>query len=290
MEPIGDYLKREREFRNISLEEISRTTKIRESILHAIEENQLESIDSPIFVKGFLRAYAKYVGLDPTDVVLRYEASLEDEEENSTPRKKTDSTQGQWKARYIVLPIFLLVLCGFVLFLIVRSPRTPDPNKMPTSGEESAPVSPGHTESEPLPPPPATPGAEADQGEDLSPLAVVRPPPLAPPPVHPERPVLTPSETTSPIVIELRALEDTWMQLSIDQKPPEEILLRPGEVISRQGVDHIDVKIGNAGGVELFYNGKDMGRPGESGKVVYLSIGPQDVQFRNRPTPSTVNP
>jgi len=102
--------------------------------------------------------------------------------------------------------------------------------------------------------------------------------------------VLTPSETTPPIVIKLRALEDTWMQLFIDQKPSEEILLRPGEVISRQGMDHINVKIGNAGRVELFYSGKGMGRPGESGKVVYLSIGPQDVQFRKRPSPSTVNP
>ena len=164
MEPIGDYLKREREFRNISREEISRTTKIRESILRAIEENQLESIDSPIFVKGFLRAYAKYVGLDPDDVVLRYEASLENEEENPAPKKKTDSTHGQWKARYIVLPISLLVLCGFVLFLLVQSPRTPDTNKMPHSDEGPASVPAGHTESESLPAAAAVRGRGARPG------------------------------------------------------------------------------------------------------------------------------
>jgi cytoskeleton protein RodZ len=290
MEPIGDYLKREREFRNISLEEISRTTKIRGSILQAIEENQLESIDSLVFVKGFLRAYAKYVGLDPTDVVLRYEASLENEEESPAPKKKTDSTQGQWKARYIVLPISLLVLCGFVLFLLIHDSGTLDTNRKPQSDEGPDSVPAGHTESESSPPPSTMPGTEADRREDDSPLALGSPPSVNPPPVHPQRPVLAPSETAPRIVIELRAFEDTWMQLSIDEGPSEEILLHPGEVISRHGVDNIDMKIGNAGGVELLYNGKDMGRPGESGKVVHLSIGPQDVQFRGRPTPSAVNP
>jgi len=290
MEPIGDYLKREREFRNISLEEISRTTKIRESILRAIEENRLDSIDSPVFVKGFLRAYATYVGLDPNDVVLRYEAFLKEEEEGPPPQKKGDTKQDQWKARYIVLPISLLVVCGLALFLLIQSPGTPDSHKKPHPDKEPASVPAGQTEPEPLPTAPALSAIEPDRLEDDSPQTSGSPPPVNPPPVHPQRPVLVPSETAPSIVIELRALEDTWMQLSIDGGPSEEILLHPGEVISREGVDNIDMKIGNAGGVELFCNGKDMGRPGESGKVVHLSIGPQDVQFRGRATPSTVSP
>jgi len=290
MEPIGDYLKREREFRNISLEEISRTTKIRESILRAIEENQLDSIDSPVFVKGFLRAYATYVGLDPNDVVLRYEAFLKEEEEgpaSTAPKKKTDTTPGQWKSIYIILPISLLVLCGFVLFLLIHDSGTLDSNKKPHPDKEPASVPAGQTEPESLTTAPALSAIEPDRPEDDSPQTSGSPPPVNPPPVHPQRSVLVPSETAPSIVIELRALEDTWMQLSIDGGPSEEILLHPGEVISREGVDNIDMKIGNAGGVELFCNGKDMGRPGESGKVVHLSIGPQDVQLGGRAAPST---
>jgi cytoskeleton protein RodZ len=98
----------------------------------------------------------------------------------------------------------------------------------------------------------------------------------------------SPPETTSAIEIELRALEETWMRLSIDKGSPQEILLRPGEVISRRGVDIIEMKVGNAGGVELLYNGKNVGTLGESGKVVHLSIGPQEAQIRDKSGTSTV--
>jgi cytoskeletal protein RodZ len=286
MEPIGDYLKRERELRSISLEEISKTTRIRPAILHAVEKNQLDSLGSPVFVKGFLRAYAQYVGLNPNDVVLRYEAFLKGEDQESKAEERSTDRQSQWKYRYIMLPISILVVLGVLIFLLIHRPSNPPINTVPQQKEEPTPKSAEPTE--PLPST-ATTDAEVLAGDEI-----ISDPPenthiVNPPPVHPKRPLFpSPPETTSAIEIELRALEETWMRLSIDKGSPQEILLRPGEVISRRGVDIIEMKVGNAGGVELLYNGKDVGTLGESGQVVHLSIGPQEAQIRGKSGTSTV--
>lgn len=73
MESPGKFLKKERETRNISLEEISKFTKVREHYLKAIEEDQYELLPATPYVKGFLNVYATYLTLDPKDIVLQYE-------------------------------------------------------------------------------------------------------------------------------------------------------------------------------------------------------------------------
>ena len=61
--------KAERESRNLSLKEVSESTKIREHLLKVIEEDQYELISSPVYVKGFLNICAKYLGLNPDDII-----------------------------------------------------------------------------------------------------------------------------------------------------------------------------------------------------------------------------
>jgi cytoskeletal protein RodZ len=73
MESLGKYLKAERESRNLSLKEVSESTKIKERLLKAIEEDQYELLSSGVYVKGFLDAYARYLDLDSNDIVLRYQ-------------------------------------------------------------------------------------------------------------------------------------------------------------------------------------------------------------------------
>ncbi|MGZ3592055.1 MAG: helix-turn-helix domain-containing protein [Thermodesulfobacteriota bacterium] len=71
MEFPGKYLKAERESRNLSLKEVSESesTKIREHLLKAIEEDQYELISSPVYVKAFLNICAKYLGLNPDNII-----------------------------------------------------------------------------------------------------------------------------------------------------------------------------------------------------------------------------
>jgi len=68
----GSDLKKIRDELGVSLEEIAETVKVRLAYLRAIEEDQFEKAPSRIFLKGFVRAYAQYIGLDADMVASRY--------------------------------------------------------------------------------------------------------------------------------------------------------------------------------------------------------------------------
>ncbi len=69
---VGEFLRRERELRYISLDDVAERTKISRRYLEAIEEGQYDRLPGEIFVRGFIRSYAQSVGLDPEDTLLRY--------------------------------------------------------------------------------------------------------------------------------------------------------------------------------------------------------------------------
>ncbi|MEM1247696.1 MAG: RodZ domain-containing protein [Acidobacteriota bacterium] len=77
---LGGWLRGQRESREITLRDIAENTKISLRYLEALEEDRHEILPAAVFAKGFLREYAKYVGLDPDEVVNRYLASFPEDE------------------------------------------------------------------------------------------------------------------------------------------------------------------------------------------------------------------
>ncbi len=123
MESVGKYLKAERESQNLSLQEVSESTKIREPLLRAIEEDQYELISSPVYVKGFLDAYARYLGLDSNEIILQYQENYE----NKTPLKgpglkqrKTSPSLERWitfSKRRVTLWLLIIAISVAVLLI-----------------------------------------------------------------------------------------------------------------------------------------------------------------------------
>jgi cytoskeletal protein RodZ len=72
IESPGKYLKAKRESQGISLREVADATRIREAVLRAIEEDRYGDLPH-LYIKSFLSAYAKYLGLDPADVIMLYQ-------------------------------------------------------------------------------------------------------------------------------------------------------------------------------------------------------------------------
>ena len=68
-ETVGEYLKREREIRQISIQDVAEGTKISLASLRLIEENRFDELPAEVFVRGFVRNYAKYIGIDPEEVI-----------------------------------------------------------------------------------------------------------------------------------------------------------------------------------------------------------------------------
>jgi cytoskeletal protein RodZ len=72
-ETVGEFLKREREARRVTLEEISKGTRISRPYLEALERNDFRFFARPDYIQGFLRGYARHIGLNPGEVIKRYE-------------------------------------------------------------------------------------------------------------------------------------------------------------------------------------------------------------------------
>jgi cytoskeletal protein RodZ len=73
---FGDKFRKERERRGIKLEDVSNSTKIGSRMLRAIEEERFDQLPGGVFNKGFIRAYAKYLGLDEEEIITGYVAAL----------------------------------------------------------------------------------------------------------------------------------------------------------------------------------------------------------------------
>src|ERR1700722_10985362 len=69
---FGESLKREREMRGVTLDEISAATRIATRFLTAIETEQWDQLPGGVFNRGFVRAVARYLGLDEENIVAEY--------------------------------------------------------------------------------------------------------------------------------------------------------------------------------------------------------------------------
>ena len=125
MESIGNYLKVERESQHLSLKDISESTKIKERLLKAIEEDRYELIASPVYVKGFLEAYARCLGIDPNEIVPFCQKYAEDKNLSKAPESKeriTSSRMRKWiplSKKRITLWALLIPISVIALFIAV---------------------------------------------------------------------------------------------------------------------------------------------------------------------------
>ncbi len=123
MESLGKYLKAERESRNLSLKEVFESTRIKERLLQAIEEDRYDLLSSPIYAKGFLDAYARYLGLDPNEILLWYQKNQENGSFSTQPQSKQRNRSLNLTQRVttrkkkVALYLLLISISVMILFL-----------------------------------------------------------------------------------------------------------------------------------------------------------------------------
>ena len=117
IESPGKYLKAKRESRRISLRQVADATRIREAVLRAIKEDRYEDLPH-FYVKSFLSAYAKHLGLDPTDVRMLHQKHVEklsfsksqvSKHPSSFPRKRVN-------VRLLVISISVALLLALIVY------------------------------------------------------------------------------------------------------------------------------------------------------------------------------
>ena len=139
MESIGQYLKRHREERAMSVEEVSRTTRIPVGNLERLENDHFDDLPGEVFVRGFLKAYARAVSIPVDDVLARYTSSRR--VAWVTPLPMTSPIQKTQGRRFGVAIAFVVLLILFTLALsIVLKPRGRDvPTELSSSEQPLSP-------------------------------------------------------------------------------------------------------------------------------------------------------
>jgi cytoskeleton protein RodZ len=229
---FGRYLQAVRLEKGIGLEEIAKETRIGLGNLVLIEKEDHNRLPAAVFVKGFLRAYAKCVGADCDEVIRRYEARLQfvqkaAESETGLQRE----TSRLWLKLLISLAALFLLVAASLYFIKLRS--TVDTSMKPASVDSRSPGQP-----EP-----------AKQSE------------AAAAPAHPKK-----------YSLQIVAHEKTWLKVIIDDQDSEEFKLSPGDRRELNASAGFDLLIGNAGGVALTLNGKSVPIQGNSGQVVNIHL------------------
>lgn len=113
-EGFGHYLARERKLRNIRLEEIAAKTRISLHVLRALESDEWEELPPRVYLRGFIKSYARHVGLDENEALLRYEDFLQGLDFFPALTKRQRSSRGLvWLVSIVVV---LALALGYLLW------------------------------------------------------------------------------------------------------------------------------------------------------------------------------
>ncbi len=115
-EKLSEYLKRERELRGISLDEISEGTKISKRLLIYMESGKWDELPGEVFIKGFLKSYAEFIGLTPEEILLRYqEEKSKEESEKGIGQENHSKTLIKNTGIFLIILIVAIIL-GYFAF------------------------------------------------------------------------------------------------------------------------------------------------------------------------------
>ena len=233
---VGAHLRSSREAQGISIALLAARTRVQPRILTAIELNDLEAIPPKPYGRGFVRAYAHELGLDPERVVHDYFGQFPAAVAAPAPRVAPDAGERHGIAAFLPAAVTILIGIGIVALLWQNTRSVDAPALTPVVGTTGV----------------AAPAA----------VAVKHDPPPA-----------TPS-TPDRLTLVIRASRDCWVTASADGQRVVYQLLAAGSERSLTGSREIVLRAGDAGALRLTVNGRDAGAFGRPGEVRQARITP----------------
>ena len=261
MGTFGENLKREREMRGVSLDEITAATRIATRFLQAIENEQWDQLPGGVFNRGFVRAVARYLGLDEENIVAEYASAVGDRPgvpvwTGSPPTVTRDRSPLAWVlAAVVALVLAMGVWFGvrriFALRALQRTTQAASPSATPSP---ELPLLPSATEPVPY--------AESAPNSPPDPSALPRgaDSPSATDPMSPTAAV--------PFELKVEADKTTRVIVEADAHRVFQGTMKSGEGRIFTARDKFQVSAGDAGALLLELNGKTLapiGPPGHEG-------------------------
>lgn len=280
MGSFGDKLKREREMRGVTLDEISESTKIARRHLEALESEDFASLPGGVFNKGFVRAYARFIGIDEDQAVADYSAVNEEASppEDEFPLEVHEKPNRELNPRKSQLPMIAAAIALVVLVagsFMWRNKHQHRGDVLPAVAAASSDGD-GHGQAQASPDPVQTSPEEAREKSTLVNVKekVARPEPQK----ESEQPASAPLEKhltpQNSFFVIIKAKEDAWISVMADgRRVSHGILKADKERLFRAG-RQIIVKTGNAGGIDVYFNGKPVGAIGNESEARTLMFTP----------------
>jgi cytoskeleton protein RodZ len=293
MESFGARIKRERQQRKIELDDISASTKISSRFLRALEEEQFDQLPGGIFNKGFVRAYARHLGIDEEQAIADYLAAVTPSQPEAPtvalpqPPPKIDPPADHpraeipwgWLALALLMIAFGLAIWGF--YSQEKSAKGARQLSAPVQARKAEPAAPSTA-------------ARTTPAPSIQPANVQPSQPAAQEPAvgSASGASTLPSNTlgaSGRFSLLIKVREDSWLFIDADGKPVmHDLLVAPAEK-SVQAEKEIVLRAGNMGALELSFNGKKLPSQGDYGEVKTLTFGADGLQ-PPPPKPTTTAP
>jgi len=289
-------LKAVRESRGLTLKDMSFSTRVSYSNLKAIEEQKFELLPEPIYARAFIGAYAGALDIDGKKILSLYDKYLEGleppEDKNGILKKLVGKKRHTGFWIWLAIVSCVIALIGFFfLYQWDKDGRREMEERAPVeeienaeelkdfSGDMPAPEKDGIATEEDG----KTPEAEDTRSTDISNVDDIKDASQVieedrQPEIETEQPKeeAVPDEAVAveegPYTLVIEASELTWIQISKDEEPLFEVMLRPGDRITEETSEKFDLIIGNAAGVNVSFQGKPLGSLGKHGEVVHLTL------------------
>jgi cytoskeletal protein RodZ len=260
---VGDILKNRREELGHDLREISNTLKIKYDYLKAIEDGDLEKLPQEVYVKGYIREYAEHLRIDPEAAINAYvqQISPPQVENKDIPEKEPEKRKIP-KIGYVLISL-LFILITITLSYTIFSQKGKD-IKQPVEQTQKEISSP---DAEPIK---ETPFSSVVTPRETTLSDSKKETPL--PGTETKKEIVLPKTDVPLQVLEVFATDTTWLLVLIDKTDPKEMLLKPGDSAKWHAKNSFSLKIGNAGGIKLLFNGKEIKKLGEKGQIINIDL------------------
>jgi cytoskeleton protein RodZ len=300
---FGAQLRQERERQGVTLEDISLTTKIGTRMLRALEEEHFDQLPGGIFNKGFIRAYARCLGMDEDQAVADYLAATgltqarkfesNDEPPILEPPPREENPDGglPWGTFAVALLIVALGFAGWGFYSresqktedsalpaasATSTPATePAPEPKPAESANSPAPSPEPAESKLATAPASSPApSPAASGAPAAAEAAVQPRPAVP--------------ASGAFVVSIKARTDySWLSISVDGEIVTRAMLTAPAEKSVRAANEIVIRAGNVGALDFEFNGTKLPSQGDYGEAKTLIF---DAHGLRTSAPKTESP
>lgn len=294
MESIAEALKKARKGKGLSLEEIAKETNINKKYLKALEEGNYDLFPGEAYVKGFLRNYASFLGLAAEELVKGYSLKKSSPVTPPAPSRKRSKKKDR-RVLYYLLLCAMVVLLIFLIWRVIRPNlrqylSLQEPERAAPAGLSRPPEAEIEASRERKEEGEEKPEGEPEEEEELieeeedaeeDDEEDKKEEQLEEETLGPERKEIFPFSRfplgERKLILRGAVAEETWVEVGIDGVDFEKGILEKGEERVWRAREEIKIKIGNAGGIELFLNERTVGELGKRGEVVTKNFTLEDL-------------